>query len=114
VAADCLFCRIIGGGIPAAKLHEDALCVAIADIAPKAPVHLLVLPKEHFSGAPEITAPREALVGHLVKVAADLARERGLEPDGYRIVLNSGAHGGQTVFHLHVHLLGGRPFAEMG
>ena len=114
MAADCLFCRIISGGIPAARLHEDPLCVAIADIAPKAPVHLLVLPKEHFSGAPEITGNREALVGHLVKVAADLARQKGLEPDGYRIVLNSGAHGGQTVFHLHVHLLGGRPLAEMG
>jgi diadenosine tetraphosphate (Ap4A) HIT family hydrolase len=114
MAADCLFCRIVSGGIPAAMLHDDALCVAIADIAPKAPVHLLVLPKEHFSGAPEIGPEREALVGHLVKVAADLARQKGLEPGGYRIVINSGAHGGQTVFHLHVHLLGGRPLAEMG
>jgi len=114
VPGDCLFCRIVSGGIPAAKLHEDALSVAIADIAPKAPVHLLVLPKEHFSGAPEIDGSREALVGHLVKVAADLARQKGLEPDGYRIVINSGAHAGQTVFHLHVHLLGGRPLADMG
>ena len=114
MAADCLFCRIAGGSIPAAKLYEDDRCIAIADIAPKAPLHLLVLPKEHFSGAPEINVDREGVVGHLVKVAADLAREKGLEPDGYRIVLNSGAHGGQTVFHLHVHLLGGRPLTDMG
>jgi len=114
MSADCLFCRIAGGGIPAAKLHDDALCIAVADIAPKAPVHLLVLPKVHLSGAPEITGNNEALIGHLVKVAADLARERGLERDGYRIVINSGVHGGQTVQHLHVHLLGGRPLADMG
>jgi histidine triad (HIT) family protein len=114
VAADCLFCRIAGGSIPAAKLYEDDRCIAIADIAPKAPLHLLVLPKEHLVGAPDIDGSREALAGHLLKVAADLAREKGLEPDGYRIVINSGDHGGQTVGHLHVHLLGGRPLGAMG
>jgi diadenosine tetraphosphate (Ap4A) HIT family hydrolase len=114
MAADCLFCRIVSGGLPAAREHDDALCVAVADIAPKAPVHLLVMPKEHLSGVQEIGPGREALVGHLVKVAVDLARQKGLEPDGYRIVINSGAHGGQTVFHLHVHLLGGRLLTGMG
>ncbi|HXC63688.1 MAG TPA: HIT domain-containing protein, partial [bacterium] len=84
MAAGCLFCGIVAGSIPAAKLHEDARCIAIADIAPKAPLHLLVLPKEHLGGAPEIDGDREGLAGHLVKVAADLARQNGLEPDGYR------------------------------
>ena len=112
--ADCLFCRIVAGSVPAAKLHDDDRCIAIADIAPKAPVHLLVLPKEHLGGAPEIDGNKEALAGHLVRTAADLAREKGLEPDGYRIVINSGTHGGQTVGHLHVHLLGGRLLGVMG
>ena len=112
--ADCLFCRIASGAIPAPKLHEDGLCIAIADIAPKAPTHILVLPKEHFSGASEVSPQREALVGHLVAVAAGLAAQAGLEPDGYRLVINSGAHAGQTVWHLHLHLLGGRALGEMG
>lgn len=112
--ADCLFCKIAGGQIPAAKLHEDERCVAIRDIEPKAPTHILVLPREHFSGASEVTPQREALAGHLVAVAARLAAKEGLEPDGYRLVINSGAHAGQTVFHLHLHLLGGRTLGEMG
>jgi diadenosine tetraphosphate (Ap4A) HIT family hydrolase len=112
--ADCLFCKIVGGQIPAPRLYEDERCIAIADIAPKAPVHVLLIPREHFSGAPEVTPGREALTGHLVAAAAGLARDQGLEPDGYRLVINSGAHGGQTVPHLHLHLLGGRPLAEMG
>lgn len=112
--ADCLFCRIAGGAIPVPKLHEDDRCIAIADIAPKAPTHILVLPKAHLSGAPEVSPPQEALVGHLVAVAARLAAQAGLEPDGYRLVINSGAHAGQTVFHLHLHLLGGRALGEMG
>ena len=112
--ADCLFCRIANGAIHVPKLHKDERCVAIADIAPKAPTHLLVLPKEHFSGASEVSPAREALVGHLVAVAARLATQAGLEPDGYRLVINNGAHAGQTVFHLHLHLLGGRALGEMG
>jgi diadenosine tetraphosphate (Ap4A) HIT family hydrolase len=113
VASGCLFCRIGAGEVPAPHLFDDERCFAIADIAPKAPLHLLVIPREHFSGAPEVGAEREALVGHLVSVAAELARQRGVEPGGYRLVLNSGAHAGQTVFHLHLHLLGGAPLGEM-
>ncbi len=113
-AEGCLFCKIGSGAVPAPHVHDDELCYAIADIAPKAPVHLLVIPREHFSGAPEVTAEREKLVGHLVAVAAELARQQGLEGDGYRLVLNSGAAAGQTVFHLHLHLLGGRPLESMG
>lgn len=112
--ADCLFCRIANGAIQVPKLHEDERCIAIADIAPKAPTHLLVLPKEHFSGPSEISPAREALVGHMVAVAARLATQAGLEPNGYRLVINNGAHAGQTVFHLHLHLLGGRALGEMG
>jgi diadenosine tetraphosphate (Ap4A) HIT family hydrolase len=110
----CIFCSIAAGGIPALRLHEDELCFAIADIAPKAPIHLLLVPKEHVSGPPDVTPAREALTGHLVAVAARLAREKGLEPGGYRLVINSGPDAGQTVFHLHLHLLGGRALAEMG
>ncbi len=113
-AADCLFCKIGSGAIPAPHIHDDELCFALNDIAPKAPVHILLIPREHFSGAPEMDAAREKAVGHLVTVAAELARQKGLEKDGYRLVINSGAHAGQTVFHLHLHLLGGRALGEMG
>ena len=111
--ADCLFCKIIRGEIPAATVYEDEHCVAIADIAPKAPVHLLFMPRQHFSGAGEVTPAREALMGHLVRAAASEAARQGLG-DGYRLVLNSGPDAGQTVFHLHLHLLGGRPLGSMG
>jgi histidine triad (HIT) family protein len=111
---DCLFCRIASGAIPAPRLHEDARCIAIADIAPKAPVHLLVIPIEHIASASGVDEAREGLAGHLVRVAADLARERGLEAGGYRLVLNHGPQAGQTVFHLHLHLLGGRDLGAMG
>jgi diadenosine tetraphosphate (Ap4A) HIT family hydrolase len=114
MVADCLFCKFASGAIPVPKAYEDERCIAIADIAPKAPTHLLLIPKEHFVGAPEVNAAREALTGHLVAVAAQLAREKGLEQGGYRLVLNSGSDAGQTVFHLHLHLLGGRALGEMG
>jgi histidine triad (HIT) family protein len=113
VSGDCLFCKIGSGAIPAPHVHDDELCFAIADIAPKAPTHLLIIPREHFSGAPEVNDAREKTVGHLVQVGAALAKARGLE-GGYRLILNSGADAGQTVFHLHMHLLGGRPLGEMG
>lgn len=113
MASDCLFCKIGAGSIPAPHIYDDAQCFAIHDIAPKAPTHILVIPREHFAGAPELDPGREALAGHLLKVAADLAREKGLENGGYRLVLNSGPDAGQTVFHLHLHLLGGRPLGEM-
>jgi diadenosine tetraphosphate (Ap4A) HIT family hydrolase len=113
VADDCLFCKIGAGSIPAPHVFDDELCFAINDIAPKAPTHILVVPREHFSGAPEVTDAREKAVGHLVRVAAQLARQKGLENGGYRLVFNSGPDAGQTVFHLHLHLLGGRPLGEM-
>jgi len=109
----CLFCDIISGAIPAERSYEDDQCIAISDIAPKAPVHLLILPREHFSSADGLDASREKLAGHLVHVAAQLARSRGLDARGYRLVFNHGSDAGQTVQHLHLHLLGGRALDGM-
>ena len=107
---DCLFCRIIERKAPAKIVYEDEQTVAIQDIHPQAPVHLLVIPRQHLSSLKEAQAADEALLGHLFLVAGHLARERGLEAKGYRTVINNGAWAGQSVFHLHVHLLGGRAF----
>ena len=107
---DCLFCRVIDRESPAKIVYEDARAVAILDIHPQAPVHLLVLPRKHLASLGEALAEDEALLGHLLFVAAQLARERGLESKGYRTVINNGTWAGQSVFHLHVHVLGGRVF----
>ncbi len=107
---DCLFCRIIDRKVPAKIVHEDDRAVAIQDIHPQAPVHLLVLPRKHFPSLQEAQADDEALLGHLLLVAAQLARERGLTSRGYRTVINNGTGAGQSVFHLHLHVLGGRGF----
>ena len=101
----CLFCRIVRGEIPAKIVREDAHTVAFRDIDPKAPTHILVIPKEHVASLDEATDP--ALVGRLSLAAAEIARSEGIT-DGYRTVVNTGAGAGQTVFHLHLHLLGGR------
>ncbi len=106
---DCLFCRIIDRKVPAKFVHEDEQAVAIQDIHPQAPVHLLVIPRKHLATLQEACAEDAALLGHLLQVAAQLARERGLESRGYRTVINNGPGAGQSVFHLHVHVLGGRP-----
>ena len=105
---DCLFCRIRDGKIPSPKLYEDDICFAIADISPQAPFHFLVLPKKHIPSMDKLEAGDEAIVGHLLSVAASLAREKGFAAQGYRAAINCNEHGCQTVFHLHVHLLGGR------
>ena len=101
----CLFCRIVRGEIPARIVREDEHTVAFRDIDPKAPTHILVIPKEHVASLDEATDP--TLVGRLSLVAAEIARSEGVT-DGYRTVVNTGAGAGQTVFHLHLHLLGGR------
>lgn len=106
--SDCIFCKIIAGQIPATKVYEDDLMVAIEDIAPKAPLHLLLMPKRHFSNCLDMEQQDEATVGHLLRVAGQLARERGYDAGGFRLVQNNGADAGQTVFHLHIHLLAGR------
>lgn len=106
---DCLFCKIIAGEIPSAKVYEDELVYAFKDIEPQAPVHILIVPKEHIKSAAEITAKNSSVVAHIFEVAAKIAREQGLD-EGFRIVNNCGDSAGQTVKHLHFHLMGGREF----
>jgi histidine triad (HIT) family protein len=108
---DCLFCRIVAGEIPARLLFEDDAVIAFADIAPQAPVHLLVVPKRHVPHLFAAGADDAALLGRMVAAATDLARGAGLESGGFRLVMNCLAGAGQSVFHLHLHLLGGRPLA---
>jgi len=110
MSADCLFCRIIVGEIPATTVHADDLVVAIRDVAPRAPTHLLLLPREHIASAADLTEAHGPLLGRLFAVAADLARREGIVGRGYRITTNVGAWGGQSVPHLHLHLMGGRAF----
>ncbi len=105
--ADCLFCRIINNEIPAKKVYEDAACVAFEDINPQAPTHVLIVPRKHIVGLKEAQAEDAGIIGACNLVAAKIARERGIE-DGYRTVYNVGPNAGQSVFHLHLHLLGGR------
>ncbi len=105
---DCLFCKIINGDIPSAKVYEDELVYAFRDIEPQAPVHVLIIPKEHIASANELNDENCAVVGHIYAVAAKIAKEEGIADGGYRIVNNCGTDGGQTVGHLHFHMLGGR------
>ncbi|MHB1515580.1 MAG: HIT domain-containing protein [Acidiferrobacteraceae bacterium] len=104
--SDCLFCRIIGGEVPSARIHEDDLAVVIKDIHPKAPVHLLVIPRVHIESLEEIGPVDDHLVAHLLRLLPLLAQKQGLS-DGFRTIINTGRGGGQEIFHLHVHLLGG-------
>ena len=106
--SDCLFCRIIKGDIPARKVYEDDQVVVIEDIAPVAPLHLLILPRQHLVNALDVHQEHEGLIGHVFSVAAKLARERGVADAGFRIVNNNNADAGQSVFHIHFHLLAGR------
>jgi diadenosine tetraphosphate (Ap4A) HIT family hydrolase len=110
MTSDCLFCRIVAGEIPATKVREDDLVLAIRDIAPRAPTHILIMPKAHIASALELTEADSPMIGHIFAMAADLARSEGIAQDGYRLVSNVGRWGGQSVDHLHVHLMGGRAF----
>ena len=105
---NCLFCKIVAGEIPAAKIFEDERAVVFRDINPQAPTHALVIPRAHVASLDEAGQGEEALLGHLLLVAARVARDAGLAEGGYRTVINTNADAGQTVFHIHVHLLGGR------
>ncbi len=108
---DCLFCKIINGEIPSSKVYEDDLVYAFRDIEPQAPVHILIIPKEHIASANELNESNCAVVGHIYAVAAKIAESEGVAQGGYRIVNNCGEDGGQTVKHLHFHMLGGRSLA---
>lgn len=110
---DCIFCKIVAGGIPAPKLYEDDRFICIRDVQPKAKTHLLILPKEHVvsleAAFPENGTQLTGLIGELFEVGTRVARQQGLLPGGFRTVINTGANSGQTVFHLHLHVLGGEP-----
>lgn len=106
---DCIFCKIIKGEIPSNKVYEDEAVYAFRDIEPQAPVHILIVPKEHIKSADEITAENSGVVARIFEVIAKLAKEEGLS-DGYRVVNNCGDSAGQSVKHLHFHLMGGREF----
>jgi len=104
---DCLFCKIVAGEIPSTKVYEDEQVLAFRDIAPMAPTHILVIPKTHIGSVNEVTAENSAVVAHIFQVIPQIAKAEGLE-NGYRVVSNCGADAGQTVHHLHFHILGGR------
>ncbi len=105
---DCLFCSIIKGDIPSTKVYEDETVFAFKDINPVAPVHILIVPKNHLSSVNDVTEENSAVIAHIYEVAAKLAKEMGIAESGYRVVSNCGKDAGQTVFHLHFHLLGGK------
>lgn len=104
---NCLFCKIVAGEIPSTKVYEDETVLAFRDIAPMAPTHVLVIPKEHISGVSAVTAENAAVAGHCIEVCAKVAEQEKLE-NGFRVVSNCGSDAGQTVPHLHFHVLGGR------
>ncbi|MBP20696.1 MAG: histidine triad nucleotide-binding protein [Gammaproteobacteria bacterium] len=112
--ADCLFCKIANHDIPSDIVYEDERVVAFNDINPQAPVHSLIIPRKHISTINDIETADESLVGYLVSVAKKLAEKNDLSEPGYRIVMNCNQQGGQTVFHIHLHLLGGRQLAHLG
>lgn len=106
---DCIFCKIASGEIPSTKAYEDDTVIAFNDLEPQAPVHVLIIPKKHITSMAEINEENSAVVAHIFEVAAKIAKEKGLD-DGFRVVSNCGESAGQTVKHLHFHLMGGRDF----
>ena len=108
-----IFSKIIGKEIPADIVYEDELVLAFRDIAPQAPVHILIVPKKEIATVNDVTSKDEAALGRLFTVAAKIARDEGIADDGYRLIVNCNAHGGQEVFHLHMHILGGRSLGPM-
>jgi len=108
--SDCIFCKIAAGEIPATRVFEDDVCIAFNDLSPQAPKHILIIPRDHVDSLDTARSNDKETLGHLLLTAAEIAREKGFAEDGYRVVINTNSDGGQTVFHLHVHLLAGRPF----
>ncbi|MEW2331323.1 histidine triad nucleotide-binding protein [Micromonospora chersina] len=113
MGTDCLFCRIVAGEIPATVVRETATTLAFRDIDPKAPTHVLVIPKEHYADVVTLAEGDPGLAGELLSTAAVVAEEEGLTVDGFRLMFNTGPYGGQEVFHVHAHLLGGAPLGPM-
>lgn len=108
---DCIFCRIISGAIPSQRIYEDDQVLAIRDINPQAPVHMLLMPKKHITSLGDVSESEGPLIGRIALVAASLARDEGIAERGFRLLTNAGPEGGQAVAHLHFHLLGGRQMA---
>ena len=106
---DCIFCKVVAGEISADIIHTDERAVAFRDINPQAPVHVLVIPRAHMDSLDDASGRDEGVLGHLLRVAARVANAEGLSESGYRTVINTGAGAGQSVFHLHLHVIGGRP-----
>lgn len=111
--ADCIFCKIAAGEIPSSTVYEDELVRVIRDINPQAPTHLLVLPKKHMDSVAHAQSEDQALLGHMLLTAANVARSEGIAEDGYRLVINTGSNGAQSVAHLHLHILGGKALSGM-
>src|SRR5262249_23741733 len=107
----CLFCRFVNKELPTRVVFEDAFCLAFEDINPKAPVHILIIPKKHIVSLDEVAPDDESTLGHLALIAQQIARLKRIDQSGYRAVINTGPDAGQSVFHVHLHLLGGRPMA---
>lgn len=114
VSANCLFCKLVNGEIPSDVIYEDDTVLAFRDISPQAPVHALIIPKRHIETVNDLTDADAGLIGELVLRARALAAEQGIAEPGYRLILNCNPDGGQTVYHLHLHLLGGRPLRALG
>jgi histidine triad (HIT) family protein len=109
-AENCIFCKIASGEIPSNKVYDDEVCIAFDDLTPQAPTHILIIPRQHVDSLDKADGSQKSTLGHLLLTAAEIARDRGFAEDGYRVVINTNSAGGQTVFHLHVHLLAGRQF----
>jgi len=107
--SDCLFCRIAEKTLPSKIVHEDDKCVAFDDVNPQAPTHVLVIPRKHVASIAELNEADAGLLAHLMMTGSKIAKQKGIAEGGYRLVVNTGKNGGQTVFHLHLHVLGGRP-----
>ena len=112
--ADCLFCKIVAGEGPGERVYEDDRVVAFKDINPVAPQHVLIVPRKHIVNCNDLAAADEPLAGHLLAVAGKIAQDLGVAEPGYRLVINNNREAGQVVFHLHLHLLGGRPMHGLG
>ena len=109
--SECIFCRVAAGTLPSRIVHQDDQTVAFEDVNPQAPVHILVIPRKHVVSIGEMDQDDSGLLGHLMLTCAKIAKEKGLTALGYRVVTNTGPNAGQSVFHLHLHVLGGRPMA---
>ena len=107
--SDCVFCKIVNSEVSASIVYRDEQVTAFRDIHPAAPTHILIVPNRHVDSVSALTVEDELLAGHLLTVAGSLARAEGIADMGYRLITNTGPHGGQTVFHLHIHLIGGQP-----